>query len=209
MLRNPKLEKNGKKHCNQKKENKIQHPAPISRLKTIKKRTFLSFLKKQHAKLRSRNPGPRSNETNGPWHLSNAPQVKRFICVVHALCPLCLQTICMVLRHVLGQQLRLLLFYLQCPPPVCLVCCIPWFQIIFAAFLSLVSPTYLRALPPKVGQNLHVIACITFQSPGPHHLFTWLQTSVWIDFATKFAPWKETTQPNNYKKGKGDPASTP
>ena len=80
-------------------------------------------------------------------------------------------------------NLHLLLFYLQYPPPVCLVCCIPRVQTIFATFLSLLSPTYLRALPPILGQNLRGTACIN--SSGPRHLFTWLQTSVCIDFAKK------------------------
>ena len=82
------------------------------------------------------------------------------------------------------KKMYLLLFYLQYPPPVCLVCCIPRVQTIIAAFLSLVSPTYLRALPPILGQNLHVTACVTFQFSRSHHPFTWLQTLLWLDFAT-------------------------
>ena len=68
--------------------------------------------------------------------------------------------------------MHLLLFYLHYTPPVCLVCCIPRVQTIFATFLSLVSPTYLRALPPILGQNLRGTACtvlpFTLRNPAAY-----------------------------------------
>ena len=80
----------------------------------------------------------------------------------------------------LGQQLHLLLFYLQYPPPVCLICCIS-----------------------RVSNNLCNFSIFSiphlFASLGPNP-FAWLQTSVWIDFATKSPPWKETKQPRKYTK---------
>ena len=130
------------------------------------------LLKEQHAKeLLSRNPGPRSNETN--CICSMHPESK-FSCVRFMF-----RTFKLLawFRHTYEvKKMYLLLFYLQYSPPVCLVCCIPRVQTIIAAFLSLVSPTYLRALPPILGQNLHVTACVTFQFSRSHHPFTWLQT---------------------------------
>ena len=85
-------------------------------------------------------------------------------------------------------NLHLLLFYLQHTPPVCLVCCIPRVQTIFATFLSLVSPTYLRALPPILGQNLHVTACITFQFSRSHHPFNYMASGfTWNRFCNDIA----------------------
>ena len=148
----------------------IQHPP----LKTFEKKMWL---KEQHpTELQSRNPGPRSNKTNG---ISSMQARSRVSFVVFMSCTF---TIFAWFRRV--NNLHLLLFYLQYPPPVCLVCCIPRVQTIFATFLSLVSPTYFACFTTHTGSELHVTACITFQFSWSHHPFTWLQTLLWIDFAT-------------------------
>ena len=105
----------------------------------------------------------------------------------------------------LGQQLHLLLFYLQYPRPVCLVCCI-----LGCNFPSISSiPTYLHVLPPKLGQNLHVAAHITVQFSGPHQPFTWLLTSIWIDFAENSQAWKNGKSNQKTKKESQHPALIP
>ena len=122
----------------------------------------------------------------------------RFSCVLFMSCRYKIFT--WFKAGMLGQQLHLLLFYLQYPPPVCIVCCVSRVQTTFVTLISLASPTYLRPLPHKVGQNLHWPVCMYyFQVSGPHHPFTWLQTSIWIDFATKSPPLRKM-QPNKYKK---------
>ena len=128
-------------------------------------------LKEQHpTELQSRNPGPRSNKTNG---ISSMHPRSRGSFVVFMSCSF-------TSRHshgLDGSTICICCFSIfSILPPVCLVCCIPRVQTIFATFLSLVSPTYLRALPPILGQNLHVTACVTFQFSRSHHPFTWLQT---------------------------------
>ena len=139
----------------------IQHPP----LKAFEK----MCLKEQHpTELQSRNPGPRSNKTNGISSMHPGQGV-------HLWCS------CLVPSRYLhgldGSTICICCFSIfSILPPVCLVCCIPRVQTIFATFLSLVSPTYLRALPPILGQNLHVTACVTFQFSRSHHPFTWLQT---------------------------------
>ena len=95
--------------------------------------------------------------------------------------------------------------YLQYPRPVCLVCCI-----LGCNFPSISSiPTYLHVLPPKLGQNLHVAAHITFQFSGPHQPFTWLQTSIWIDFAENSQAWKNGKSNQKTKKESQHPALIP
>ena len=141
---------------------------------------------------------PRTKIQQNKWHFFHAPQVKGFICGVHVLYLHDIRMIFAWFRRV--NNLHLLLFYLQYPPPVCLVCCIPRVQTMCATFLSLVSPTYLRALPSILGQNLRGTACITFHSPEPRRLFTWLQTSVCIDFAKKAQACKDMKQATKKRK---------
>jgi hypothetical protein len=135
-------------------------------------------LKEQHpTELQSRNPGPRSNKTNG---ISSMQPRSRGSFVVFMSRTF---TIFAWFRQV--NNLHLLLFYLQYPPPVCLVCCIPRVQTIFATFLSLVSTTYLRALPPILGQNRHVAACVTFlfRCPAAHLHVLRLRKKNWNEIA--------------------------
>ena len=134
-------------------------------------------MKEHDAKaLQSRNPGPRSNQTNGIcYHLFNAPRVKVFMCAVHVLY---LQDICMVQTRIRGQQLHLLLFYLQYPHLFAWFCCI----LTFATFLFLAPPNMLHRLLPTLGKKPRVLL---FNLQGPAACLNGFKTLLGIDFAKK------------------------
>ena len=140
----------------------IQHPP----LKTFEK----MCLKEQHpTELQSRNPGPRSNKTNGISSMH--PPRSRGSFVVFMSCTF---TIFEWFRRV--NNLHLLLFYLQYPP-TCLPCLLHPLGSNYACNFSIFSIPHLFAcFTTHTGSELHVTACITLQFSWSHHPFTWLQT---------------------------------
>ena len=154
---------------NQKEEKEIQHPAPIPRLKTFEKRMLL---KEQHAKeLQSRNPGPRSNETN--WNCSTHPESK-FSCVRSMFRTFKLFA---WFRHTYGVKKNVFVAFLSSVPPTCLPCLLhPPGSNYICNFSIFSIPHPFARFTTHTGSELHVTACMTFQFSWSHHPFTWLQT---------------------------------
>ena len=65
-------------------------------------------------------------------------------------------------------NLHLLLFYLQYPPPVCLVCCIPRGSNNPCNFSIFSIPHLFACFTTHTGSEPHVAACVTFQLSGSH-----------------------------------------
>ena len=143
---------------------------------------------------------PRTKIQQNKWHFFHAPQVKGFICGVHVLYLHDIRMIFAWFRRV--NNLHLLLFYLQYPPPVCLVWCIPRVQTHcnFCNFSIFIIPHLFACFTTHTGSEPACSCMCYFLISVPRRLFTWLQTSVCIDFAKKAQACKDMKQATKKRK---------
>ena len=139
---------------------------------------------------------PRTKIQQNKWHFFHAPQVKGFICGVHVLF-LHFTTFAWFRRV---NNLHLLLFYLQYPP-TCLPCLLhPPGSNYICNFSIFSIPHLFACFTTHTGSEPACSCMCYFLISVPRRLFTWLQTSVCIDFAKKAQACKDMKQATKKRK---------